>query len=202
LPLILPWLGNELTVLDVGCNTGYMGRALLERFDLTIDGLEVDRATAAAAAPEYREVRIADLDVSPATELFSGKYDRILALDVIEHLRQPRRALEGFRALLKPTGALLLSAPNVAHYKIRLALLRGRFDYTDVGIMDRTHLRFYTHRTLRAELESAGFVLAEEQYAFNDLPLRKLIPRRLRRRLVRAFPGPFAYQFVIRAEIG
>ncbi|WP_414901614.1 class I SAM-dependent methyltransferase [Sphingomonas flavalba] len=86
-----------------------------------------------------------------------GRFDLILALDVLEHLTDPQAVLTNLVALLEPGGAVIVSVPNVAHYKVvRDLLLRRRFDYTDAGIMDRTHLRFFTEHSALALMRGAG----------------------------------------------
>ena len=91
-----------------------------------------------------------------ASGIAPGAYDAILFLDVLEHLRDPDGVLRAARDWLRPGGRVLCSLPNVAHWRVRLALARGRFDYTENGLMDATHLRWFTRRTARELLTRAG----------------------------------------------
>jgi len=95
----------------------------------------------------------------PATvgSLAGRQFDVILAGDVLEHLVEPERLLQQVRPLLARDGYLVTSIPNVAHGAVRLALMKGRFQYTDVGLLDRTHVRFYTLNSLTEMLMAGGF---------------------------------------------
>src|SRR5439155_6123933 len=115
--------------------------------------------------------------------------DVILFGDVLEHTRYPDRILLEAKALVKPGGQIIVSVPNVAHWRIRLGLLLGRFAYSDSGILDRTHLRFYTLRSARALLANAGYRVTGSDVAGYALP----------HRLIRQFPGLLAVQIVMSA---
>ncbi len=104
-----------------------------------------------------------------AAELGEGRFDVLVFGDVLEHLPDPLAALRSTRSLLRPGGHIVLSVPNVAHGDVRLALLVGRFPYADLGLLDSTHLRFFTWDTLRTMLRDAGFVAVEVRRA--RLPL-------------------------------
>src|SRR5262249_49882611 len=90
-----------------------------------------------------------------------GPFDVVVCADVLEHLPEPERLLAKIAAWLAPRGTLLVSLPNVAHVSVRAALLAGRFPYADRGILDRTHLRFYTRASGQRLLEDAGFRISE-----------------------------------------
>jgi SAM-dependent methyltransferase len=89
-----------------------------------------------------------------------GPFDVVLAGDVLEHLVDPRRVLADARSLLAPGGYVVASVPNVAHVDVRMALLCGRFAYRETGLLDATHLRFFTHDTLLELFERAGLAVA------------------------------------------
>jgi SAM-dependent methyltransferase len=131
-----------------------------------------------------------------------------VAGDVLEHLEEPGRALGLLRRFLKPDGVLLVSLPNVANVTVRLSLLLGRFDYAPRGILDATHLRFFTRRTGRALLESHGFRVASvtatampAELAVPALgtPLLAPVVRGGVLFLARLRPTLFGYQFVYEA---
>lgn len=196
--IALSWLENGDTVLDVGCNTGYVGRAAKERLRVVFDGIEGDHGAAAIARETYRAVAQVDLASGPPWRDVGGLYDAILALDVLEHLPEPVRALRALAGLLAPGGRLVLSVPNVAHWTVRLGLLCGRFDRTDTGILDRTHVHFFTRKTLLSACEKAGLTVEEMVFTTNGFPLHKLVSHGLRRRAAALLPGLLAYQFVAR----
>jgi SAM-dependent methyltransferase len=91
------------------------------------------------------------------TELRGKQFDKVLLQDVLEHLRFPERLLNDCHSVLKPKGLLLVSVPNVANITVRLSLLFGNWNYTERGILDKTHYRFYTHRTARQLLENCEY---------------------------------------------
>src|SRR5262249_42998008 len=150
----------------------------------------------------------ADLDrgLSDAqAELAGKKFDRILLQDVLEHLRFPEKLLRDCRDLLTPQGQLLVSLPNVANITVRLLLLMGRFDYTERGILDKTHLRFFTRRTARRMLEENGFEIISEKTTVMpvelvlglayDNPFMRILNGWLAL-LTKLFPNLFGYQHI------
>ncbi|MGQ9889669.1 MAG: methyltransferase domain-containing protein [Aggregatilineales bacterium] len=130
-------------------------------------------------------------------------YDLLLAAAVLEHLRQPERVLCEARPLLRPNARVIVivSLPNIAHWRSRLRLLLGRFEYQDYGIMDRTHSRFYTLSTGRALLESNGYRVERLHIAGSGLQnALNAAARRLGRPASRPIlPGLLAYELIYEA---
>ncbi|HZH02422.1 MAG TPA: class I SAM-dependent methyltransferase, partial [Myxococcaceae bacterium] len=148
-------------VLDLGTASGILGRHL-KAMGCQVDGLELDEAAAAQARPAYRDFQIADLEVSDLGRLFPNRrYDAVVCADVLEHLRDPARVLRQLQKLVKPQGKLLISVPNVGYAGVVLDLLRGRFDYRKLGVLDETHLRFFTRSTLARLLAHNGWAVRE-----------------------------------------
>jgi len=159
--LMADMVGGNKRVLDVGCATGYMARALVER-GCVVSGLENDAAAGAEAAPHLDKLVVADLETADLVESFgAGRYDVVLFGDVLEHVRDPLAVLRKARPLLAPGGSVIASIPNVAHGSVRLALLRGRFDYQPLGLLDQTHLRFFTRRSVEELFLDAGMIAVE-----------------------------------------
>ena len=156
--VILRSVPSGRTVLDVGCATGYLGEALKAR-GCRIWGLDQHPAALALAEACYEDVRAIDLDECAELPWPDHFFDVALAADVLEHLRDPDRALQLIRSQIRPEGRLIVSLPNVAHASIRLPLLFGRFRYGRTGILDETHLRLYTFTTAREFVESGGFTV-------------------------------------------
>ena len=176
------------TVLDVGPWTGAHGRHLMQHAGATVDGVETDAEAAAVAGADYREVIVGPVDDEAIQARLAGRgYDTILFLDVLEHLRDPAAVLRAAREWLSPGGTVLCSLPNVAHSRVRLALARGRFDYADNGLMDRTHLRWFTRDSARELVAGAGYAVTWEDAAVPQHP-RVRVPQKLLR------PELFAYQ--------
>lgn len=148
--------GRDKLVLDVGCAAGDTAQALVDR-GCTVSGVDIDAEAAELARAVLDELVIADIDRTPLSEHFKAEsFDAIIFGDVLEHLVDPWAALRDAATLLRPEGQILVSIPNVAHAAVRLALLQGRWDYTDKGLLDRTHLRFFTLQSVCELLESAG----------------------------------------------
>ena len=136
------------TVLDVGCSTGAFGHSLraLGR-GLTTWGLEPDEDSARAAATGYDHVLASGLH-GAVGDLPTGTFDAVYFNDVLEHLSEPAGALEAVAPLLSPTGVVIASIPNVRHLSVlRPLVLKGDWTYTDQGVLDRTHVRFFTRST-------------------------------------------------------
>jgi len=194
--------GQGRRALDVGAADGFLSE-LLTRQGWQVTALERDPAQAAKARGRCHEVIVADLDA--AAPKLSGAFDAIVYGDVLEHLSDPGAVLRALDQTLAPRGTVIVSVPNVAHLWVRLSLLAGRFDYADRGILDRTHLRFFTRRTLRELLGAAGLTVVE--LAVTPVPLPLVVPPRWHGRWLprvhalsagaaRGWPGGLAYQFV------
>jgi 2-polyprenyl-3-methyl-5-hydroxy-6-metoxy-1,4-benzoquinol methylase len=147
-------------VLELGPACGYMTQVLAAK-GCVVDAIEINPRDAERAAPYCRKMIVGSLEDPNRLFELPGPYDVILMADVLEHLRAPEHILPVLRGKLKPDGLALASLPNIAFWKMRLALLRGRFDYTDTGLLDRTHLRFFTLKTATAMFTEAGFRVAK-----------------------------------------
>lgn len=146
------------TVLELGPAGGYFTRHLRENLNCTIDAVEIDPAMADAARTWCRTMIVGDLEALDLTALLPARaYDVVLMADVLEHLHNPSPLLQQLHPLLKPEGCCLISVPNVAYGGLIASLLGGEFDYRDEGLLDRTHLRFYTRRSLLQLLEHSGW---------------------------------------------
>ncbi len=189
-------------VLDVGCGGGGLARLLRDHNGCDVVGVEPDPRRAALA--RERGLEVIEAPFGPGFHAPGAPFDAVCFLDVLEHVVDPREALRSAAALLGPDGRIVASVPNVAHWQLRLRLLRGRFDYTPTGLMDYTHLRWFTRASLARLLASADLALVHEAHAvgawldaYRRLPARARGP--LLRRLVRRLPGLFASQIVVSA---
>lgn len=156
------------TVLDVGCATGYLAEALTAR-GCAVDGIEYDASAAEKARPHLGHLVVGDLvTMDLARELGDRRYDVIVCADILEHLPDPVDVLRRLVTLLRPGGAVVISIPNVAHGSLRLALLQGRWTYTETGLLDRTHIRFVTRQSLHELLTEAGVVAVDVRTTWRD----------------------------------
>ena len=153
--------GAPRRVLDLGCAMGHFGQKLKERFgEVSVVGIDANRAAAATAEGRLDRVicaRLEDLDFA-AHGLGEGAFDAIVAADILEHLFNPWRLLERVRPLLAPSGQLLASIPNVRNLGLVAELLQnGRWSYREQGLLDITHLRFFTFAEMRRMFEDTGY---------------------------------------------
>ncbi|MCW2576469.1 MAG: methyltransferase protein [Modestobacter sp.] len=197
-------VGANKRVLDVGCSTGYLAKALGERGNV-VSGIEYDPAAAEKARPFLAQLVVGDLeDVGIYDEFADGAFDVVVFGDVLEHLRDPLPVLRRARRLLAPGGSVVISVPNVAHGDVRLSLLAGRFDYRDTGLLDETHVRFFTRRNLDRFLREAGFTAVDVRSTTAPLFGTELQPRREDYAAdvvaaLEADPDALIYQFVLQA---
>lgn len=184
-------------VLDVGCGGGDFGAQLKATRDCHVVGITHDTQEAAVAGRVLDAVLVIDLDRYDPKQL--GCFDVIVCCHVLEHLLAPGSLLTALRQNLARDGTLLVALPNVLYWKQRMQFLRGRFRYTDGGLMDRTHLRFFDWDTAPQVLREAGFEVAK-RVADGSLPLSGRLGHRLSERLnrwaLRRWPGLFGHQFV------
>lgn len=152
-------IGENNHVLDVGCNDGYM--AVIASPSNTFYGLDYSKQSIVKTKKIYQDAIVYDLN--HVTELpWDIKFDVIVMADVLEHLISPEKTLDFFiRNYSKKTGTVIVSLPNIANWRIRLNLLFGRFNYTDSGILDKTHFHFYTHKSATKLLRTADLEVRE-----------------------------------------
>ena len=193
------------TLLDLGAAGGELGSAVREHFSRTL-GFEYNVDCVSELCGRFDQAVIADLET---IKRLPGNIDAIVLADVLEHLRNPARVLALVREALNDDGRVFISVPNIANITVRLGLLFGVFEYRDRGILDHTHLRFYTKRTIRQEIERAGFRILET--AGSSVPIRLIIGRftpepllrfgeKVLTMLTRVWRALFAYQIILVAE--
>jgi SAM-dependent methyltransferase len=208
------WILNTLRgekepvrILDVGTASGYLGKSW-RRSGHYVAGIEYDAATAEKAREYYDAFEVADVESFAFP--YRREFDYIVFADVLEHLRDPAAVLRRCLPALKDSGKIIISVPNIANWIIRLSLLFGKFDYMDRGILDRTHLRFFTLRSLK---ELMSEVSCEVLDAIpTPLPVQLVFPftessvfaplHEAHYALTRCWETLFAYQFVVMAAPG
>lgn len=191
-------------VLDVGCDRGQLARALIEQKDCKVVGIEkeCEKINGWQNALEHFEVIVGDIEnpgtlkrISKIIDEKGRKFDVIILGDVLEHLVNPHKVLMSLRRYLAPWGKLLVSLPNVAYWRVRMDLLLGKFVYSEYGILDRTHLRFFTRATASTMFRDCGYKVNSIRYTsgnFSKKGMRKAISSLM----VRLCPTLFAFQFV------
>jgi SAM-dependent methyltransferase len=196
--------GRPLRILDVGTAHGYLGE-ILKAQGHSLVGIEQDPAAAERARSYYDYVHVANIEDFEFP--YCREFDYILFADVLEHLRDPGVVLQRSLLTLKPRGEIIVSLPNIANIVIRLSLLAGRFEYGERGILDRTHLRFFTLAGVRMLLQEASCRIIE--VVPTPLPVQLVFPisesktfapfHEAHYWIVRLWQTMFAYQFVVRA---
>jgi 2-polyprenyl-3-methyl-5-hydroxy-6-metoxy-1,4-benzoquinol methylase len=190
-------------VLDLGCSGGRLSERLR---DLGHHVTGVDSVQIAGVRDRVDEFFLGDIENGVPDAVGSG-FDVVVAADVIEHVRDPGRLLRHMAEVASPRGQILISTPNFGHWYARVRVVTGTFDYDRRGILDQTHLRFFTRKSLRRLFTANGLDLMELQYT--GLPFDVLsrddswasrAARRVDRALVRLRPTVFGYQFVARLQ--
>ena len=173
---LVPFLPDYLgRILEVGCGEASTLGLLKKdnRYEWAC-GVELDPDAARNASNQIDKVWCGDAEIL-VDEIQIDPVDTLFCFDILEHLKDPWTALEKYANFLKPSGTVVISLPNIQYYKVALPLLiSGRFEYEDAGVMDRTHLRWFVHKTALELAEGAGF----QVIAFHHLV--KLKPWRLK----------------------
>jgi 2-polyprenyl-3-methyl-5-hydroxy-6-metoxy-1,4-benzoquinol methylase len=155
---LLPFIPAGIkTVLDVGCGSGNFGQALKSSYKCQVWGIEPNDEAANAAKGKLDTV-IHNVFLKDLPELQGKKFDAIFFNDVLEHLINPGEALRNCKELLAPDGCIIASIPNIRWYPVVLSLLRYKdFKYQPFGVMDETHLRFFTKKSMIRLFEDQGY---------------------------------------------
>jgi 2-polyprenyl-3-methyl-5-hydroxy-6-metoxy-1,4-benzoquinol methylase len=197
-------VGTGRRVLELGPASGHMSRVLRDQ-GCSVVGIEVDPEMASVASEYCERMIVGDLDTLDLdAELGPDRFDVIVAADVLEHLKDPRSSLRRLREFLSPEGFFVISLPNVAHGSVRLALLEGRFPYQRVGLLDETHLRFFTRESIdelldESELGAAEIYRQQLNLDASEVPFDAgAVPAEVLQALNRD-PDARTYQFVIKA---
>ena len=202
LSVLAEQIHHQATVLDLGCGSGALGQYLSETRSCICDGLTWSEAEATHARPNYRTVVVDNLETCDLTASFRNqRYDYIVCADVLEHLSQPERIVDACKTLLAPNGKLLISVPNAAYSGLIAELLQGEFRYREEGLLDRTHLRFFTRRSLARFIQEQNWQLDHLEAITRELPESEFktrfdsLPPAVARYLL-GTPDALTYQFI------
>jgi 2-polyprenyl-3-methyl-5-hydroxy-6-metoxy-1,4-benzoquinol methylase len=201
---IVDLVGHGKRVLDVGAATGYLAEVLVAR-GCRVTGIELDPDAARQAERYCDRVIVGDLEnMDLDAGIGEDRFDVIVFGDVLEHLKDPQRVLSRFGTFIGPAGYAVASIPNIAHASVRLALLQGEFRYRSLGLLDNTHLTFFTRETVEQLFEEAGFLISELRRTVKgvfDTEIevdRDVVSEELLRQ-VQEDPEALTYQFVLKA---
>lgn len=163
LALIAKEIEAHATVLEFGPAAGRLTRYMKEKLQCDVYIVEIDQEAAIKALQYAKEGIVGDIESLEWLEKFRDiKFDYIIFADVLEHLYNPQRVLESAASLLKENGSVCISIPNIAHNSVIIEMLHNKFQYRPIGILDDTHIRFFTYPTLINMIESSGYVTVKE----------------------------------------
>jgi 2-polyprenyl-3-methyl-5-hydroxy-6-metoxy-1,4-benzoquinol methylase len=153
-------VGKGKKVLELGCSVGTQSRILTEKFGCDVTGVELNPMAAHQAEAYCSRVVVGNLDkIDFETEFHNQKFDVILCADVLEHIYDPTAMLSKVKSVISSNGYVVASIPNIVHIALIFEMLQGRFDYRDKGLLDESHIRFFTRSTLIRTFSEAGFKL-------------------------------------------
>jgi 2-polyprenyl-3-methyl-5-hydroxy-6-metoxy-1,4-benzoquinol methylase len=208
--MVVEMAGYPGRVMEVGCGAGHVG-SQLKKMGCHVVGVEPNPQAAALAKELLDEVIVERAECFHREDLV-GTFDTILLLDVLEDVPDPFLVLANVRKYITEGGSLIICIPNVAHWTVRKMILKGNFSYEEFGIVDRTHLRFFTWDSFARLLKQARLRVTEVRYAFRPdshhyrrwyfAPLSRLrLLRPFVGQLGPRFPGLFAFQFLVKAAL-
>lgn len=195
--LVVNEIEKNTKVLDIGCAGGYIGDYLVNKKNCEVCGIEPDLESYKIAKEKgYISILNKNIEDSlESEELENKKFDYIILADVLEHLVDPENVLFEVGDFLREDGKIIISLPNIAHYSIRFPMLFGQFDMRETGILDRTHLHFYTLESAKKLLENFKIIKIRPR---GDLErwFRKIGLEFIGKKILFLFRKFFAVQFV------
>lgn len=195
--VLLRYVPPGARVLDVGCATGRRCAWLREHLQCQAVGVEYNPEMVEAARGRCDGVHLANLEDLPELPEPDSSFDVLIFGDVLEHLRNPEQVLTHLQRYLKPGGRVLISLPNFLFLFIRIKVVLGLFRYTEYGILDKTHLRFYTKVTAGELAQDCGLTVRNWDYMPPEYGPWRVFPPVIRRMLAHGWPSLFAFQFVL-----
>lgn len=199
--VILKYLKKGQKVLDVGCSEGELGAIIKEKFNSKVYGIEISEKAIEIA--KKRLDKVMKINIEDEFELDEKNFDVIIFADILEHLYNPEQCINKFKKYLADDGYFIISIPNIANWLIRLKLLFGNFDYEPAGILDDTHIRFFTFKSIKKMIEKLGLKIKKIDCTYNiNIPLlsRYKFFRNFIYFITKGYKNLLARQFIIVAE--
>ena len=193
---------RPLKILDVGCGEGTVGKLLKEKHanKVHLTGIDISKTALEMAGSFYDKVAEFDADSDSFSSILpQEKFDCIIAMEMLEHLFNPKRALEQFRLVLEPDGCLIVSVPNMVHWRYRLQYLRGHLPGENTLYEIGEHLQNFTYFSFKKLVESAGYSVLALDGQF-QIPLGRVMPKTLFKFLGQNLPNLFGYQIVLKLK--
>lgn len=177
--IVLDWIDKDKKVLEFGCHSGLLTKLLVEQKSCVVDGIELNQIALEKALLWLNNGYVADIEDIDSWEnmLNNTKYDYILFLHVLEHLRNPTEVLIKALKFLKKDGIIIIGLPNISNVKDRLKISLGRFEYEDSGVMDRTHIKMFNYFTALDLIKNTNLKVIDYKTPYRINPLKYLISR-------------------------
>lgn len=185
--MLLEAVGSGQKILDVGCGKGFLAEKVAQQGNQVSGADYLPPSEVMPVLERYAQANLFDGLAGVHEKLDGAKFDKVVFLDVLEHLPFPEKLLKEAVAMLEPGGQIVVSVPNVVNIRVRLAMLFGAFTYTDRGILDRTHLRFFTRKSIRQLVEDCGYRVVRERMTV--IPLEMILPLNVDNPLMRVLHG-------------
>ena len=202
---IIRMTGRDKDVLDIGCGSGQIGEILTTQFGCRVTGLEIDAGACSIAKDKLWKVITGNAESLNLQELLPAhSMDVILCLDVLEHMIDPWTFIKRIKPLLKTDGYFLATIPNAAHASVVLELLAGKFQYRDLGLLDKNHVRFFTLDSVENLFRDAGYLIDTLDRNKVDVKYLELLPGAYGlppeiTSFVNSRPESDTYQFIVKA---
>lgn len=203
---IIDLVGNNKKILEIGSSTGYMSKFFTEN-NCQVDVVEIDQEAVNKAKKYAKKVINLSIEDEKVLKEIKNTYDYILLADVLEHLVKPLEVLKRLEKIASKNTQLIISMPNIASWVVRKQLFfRGDFEYTDSGVLDKTHLHFYTPETLKKLLLESGWSVVELigtitrlpfEAKLMEIPVISNIYKLFRQKIVERYKNLSYYHFIV-----
>lgn len=204
---IFNFVGKNKIVLEVGCASGSQSKVLKEQYKCVITGIEIDPGAAEEAKKYCNEIIVGDIGKVLLDENFTKrKFDIIIFADVLEHLLDPVDVLKRSKQVLSDDGYIVASIPNIVHASVIFEMIHGNFDYRETGLLDDTHVRFFTKKSIYQMFENAGLritntdrmIISPKDTEFTTTVIDKE-DQHILEYIQKSNPENETYQFIIKA---
>lgn len=195
--MIFQLIEPRTKILDVGCGTGKLAEKLRKDKNCYVVGIERDTVEVRLAKQRCNEIIIADVEQLKEIPFEAGYFDIIVFADILEHLFDPKSVLFTFKKYLSNTGYIFISVPNVANWSLRFKLATGHWDYKETGLLDNTHIRFFTLSTIKDLVQKCGYDIS---YIGCTSGLGYVDWRLISGNPANIWKGLLGYQFMIKAR--
>lgn len=195
--VILEKLKNEhnLKILDVGCNKGDLGY-FLKRNNNIVYGIDISEKAISIASKLLDKAWNIDIEKNPVPTS-ERDFNVIIFGDILEHLYNPKEIIQKYLPYLKSNGRVIISVPNIANIGKRIGLVLGRFEYANEGLLDFSHIRFFTLKTIKNLIYDVGLEIIDIDVTCTKPKILFFIPQNIMKKIAELWKSFFAYQFII-----